>query len=110
MQISSARPVSLWPGLSRSSPLPHLQPRTKSEFIAVPRWLLVIMTQSVSTNSEHIEFLLPPRGSNVTDIITNTLGAFCGALLARPRIVRAFLERTQWRRKAAEKLSAQPNS
>ena len=59
---------------------------------------------------EVLQWYIPPRGSNVTDIITNTLGAFCGALLARPRIVQAFLERTQWRRKAAEKLSDQPNS
>jgi VanZ family protein len=42
---------------------------------------------------EVLQAYIPLRGSDVTDIITNTLGAFCGALLARPRIVRRVLEK-----------------
>lgn len=45
---------------------------------------------------EVLQALIPLRGSNVTDIITNTLGAFCGALLARPKIVRTVLEKIDW--------------
>ena len=41
---------------------------------------------SLSLVIEVLQFYVPPRGSGITDIITNTLGAAFGAMLARPRM------------------------
>jgi len=42
---------------------------------------------------EVMQACIPSRGSGVTDIITNTVGAALGAVLARPSLVRMILRR-----------------
>ena len=44
---------------------------------------------------EALQFYIPQRDSGTTDIITNTLGATLGAVLARPSVVRTILGRTK---------------
>jgi len=47
---------------------------------------------ALSFTIEVLQAFIPRRSSGMTDIITNTLGAAIGAVLARPAAVRRFLE------------------
>jgi glycopeptide antibiotics resistance protein len=62
------------------------------------RWRAILFTilsgAGLSFAIEVLQFYIPQRGSGITDIITNTLGAALGALLARPRIVLAIFGKT----------------
>ena len=66
----------------------------------------IVAAGLLSLTIEVLQAYLPQKESDVTDIMTNTLGALCGAMLARPGIVRIFLDKTKLRAKTAEKLSA----
>jgi VanZ family protein len=46
---------------------------------------------SLSFTVEVLQFYIPRRMSGTTDIITNTLGAFLGAVLVRPELMRKIL-------------------
>jgi hypothetical protein len=50
---------------------------------------------SLSFLIEVLQFYIPPRGSGITDVITNTLGAFFGAVVARPSMVVKILGSTK---------------
>jgi VanZ family protein len=64
----------------------------------------IVMGGLLSFVIELLQFYIPRRGSGITDIITNTLGAALGAILARPDWVRIVLLRvdyvTRWRNPA----------
>jgi hypothetical protein len=63
------------------------------------RWQAILFTISaggmLSFVIEVLQAYIPQRGSGVTDIITNTLGAAFGAVLARPSIVGTILGKTK---------------
>lgn len=44
---------------------------------------------------EVLQFYVPPRGSGITDVITNGSGAFLGALLARSSVAEMILQRAE---------------
>jgi hypothetical protein len=56
----------------------------------------ILAAGALSFSIEVLQFYIPQRSSDMTDIVTNTLGAALGAVLARPSIVRSILERTMW--------------
>ena len=51
----------------------------------------ILMGGILSFVIEVLQFYIPSRGSGITDIVTNTLGAVLGAVLARPSLVRMLL-------------------
>lgn len=62
------------------------------------RALLVttLLGMALSLAIETLQFYLPTRDSDLTDVITNTLGTLCGALLCRTAIVRSLFARIGW--------------
>jgi hypothetical protein len=54
---------------------------------------------------EVLQFYIPPRGSGVTDVITNTIGSAIGAGLASPNLVGIILRKMnyviRWKKQAA---------
>jgi len=54
----------------------------------------IVIGALLSFSIEVLQAYVPERDSGVTDIITNTLGTFCGAALARSSIVRTVFSRT----------------
>jgi len=60
------------------------------------RWQSVVYTTiacgALSFVIEVSQYFIPQRGSGMTDIITNTLGAALGAILAETRLIRGILE------------------
>ena len=60
--------------------------------------LAVLLAMSLSVTMEYLQMYLPMRTSSNTDILTNSIGALGGALLAMFIVERAWLVRvTQWR-------------
>jgi VanZ family protein len=55
----------------------------------------IIAAAILSFTIEVLQVYIPQRDSDITDIITNTLGASIGAVLVRARRVRTILERTK---------------
>lgn len=55
----------------------------------------VIACGTLSFMIEVLQYYIPRRGSGITDIITNTLGAALGAVIAHSRVVRKILSRIQ---------------
>jgi VanZ family protein len=53
----------------------------------------ILLGGTLSFAIEVLQFYIPRRGSGTTDIITNTLGAAFGAVLARQNFVRMILHR-----------------
>jgi VanZ family protein len=62
-----------------------------------PRLFAIILGCAVSLTIEILQAYLPTRESGTLDIITNTLGTACGALLYGSHVVKVLLERTGWR-------------
>jgi VanZ family protein len=60
------------------------------------RWQSVVcatvLCGALSMVVEVSQYFIPQRASGMTDIITNTLGATLGAMLARTRVIRRILE------------------
>lgn len=61
------------------------------------RWKAILVTTVacgiLSFMIEVLQYYIPRRGSNTTDIITNTLGAALGAMIAQSSVVRRILGR-----------------
>jgi glycopeptide antibiotics resistance protein len=55
----------------------------------------IIMAGALSFAIEVLQAYMPERESDITDIITNTIGASIGAMLARPSMVQTILKRIQ---------------
>jgi hypothetical protein len=68
------------------------------------RWTAILFTTVtcgvLSFVIEVLQYYIPERGSGMTDIITNTLGAAFGAVLLEQRIVRCTLEKMKLIRRA----------
>lgn len=65
----------------------------------IRRWQAILYTilagATLSFTIELLQVYIPSRKSSVTDIITNTLGAALGAILAHPSLVQTILEKTK---------------
>jgi len=55
----------------------------------------VIACGALSFMIEMLQYYIPRRGSGISDIITNTLGAALGAVIAHPSVARKILSRIQ---------------
>jgi VanZ family protein len=49
----------------------------------------------LSLTIEILQYFIPPRGSGITDVITNSLGGLIGAMLLRVDLVRSVMERVK---------------
>ncbi|MGC4053330.1 MAG: VanZ family protein [Paludibaculum sp.] len=58
--------------------------------------LTTLLGMTLSLAIETLQFYLPTRDSDLTDVITNTLGTACGALLCRTAVVRSLFLGTGW--------------
>jgi glycopeptide antibiotics resistance protein len=56
-----------------------------------PAFLAVFLGALFSLVIELLQFYVPIRSSNVSDIITNSFGTFLGVLLFRSRIAQSLL-------------------
>ena len=63
------------------------------------RWKAMLVATlfcgALSFSIEVMQYCVPSRGSGITDIITNTLGAGLGAMLVQSRVVRDRLSRAR---------------
>jgi len=65
---------------------------SRVRIISRPRILTVVLGLAISLVIEISQHFLPTRDSNMTDVITNTLGTLIGAALYRPAYIRKLIK------------------